>query len=149
MRRVLLVDGNVHVLHVMKSSLDRHGYEVDTALAIDFARSLYRESRHDVVIVDGDAHAGGGEHARVRAGAFDVVGEEPPIEADRRGEGGDEGIGRLAEASAPQALRRRAGRDGGVVGGGARGQRRSANHGRTSGAARGGPYTSAKAPPYR
>ena len=61
MKRVLLVDGNVHVLHVMKSSLDRHGYEVDTALATDFAMSLYREARHDVVIVDGDAHGCGGE----------------------------------------------------------------------------------------
>ena len=61
LKRVLLVDGNVHVLHVMKSSLDRHGYEVDTALATDFATSLYREARHDVVIVDGDAHGRGGE----------------------------------------------------------------------------------------
>lgn len=73
MRRVLLVDGNVHVLHAMKSSLDRHGYEVDTALATDFARALYRESRHDVVIVDGDAHGSGGE-----ALAASLVGGEGP-----------------------------------------------------------------------
>lgn len=61
LRRVLLVDGNVHVLHVMKSSLDRHGYEVDTALAADVARALHRESRHDVVVIDADAHGRSGE----------------------------------------------------------------------------------------
>ena len=61
MKRVLLVDGNVHVLQVMKSSLDRHGYEVDTALGPDVAAALYRDAAHDVVILDADAHGRPGE----------------------------------------------------------------------------------------
>ena len=73
MKRVLLVDGNVHVLQVMKSSLDRHGYEVDTALGPDVAAALYRDAAHDVVILDADAHGRSGE--ALAASLLDGAGE--------------------------------------------------------------------------
>ena len=73
MKRVLLVDGNVHVLQVMKSSLDRHGYEVDTALGPDVAAALYRDAAHDVVILDADAHGRRGE--ALAASLLDGAGE--------------------------------------------------------------------------
>lgn len=87
-RRVLLVDPSVHVLHVMKSSLDRHGYEVDTALSSDVALALHREHGHAVVVVDGDGfgrNAGalvdGLRSARDDASLVVVIGGEPARDA--------------------------------------------------------------------
>ncbi len=52
MKRILLVDNQAHVLRVMKSSLDRNGYEVDTALSADVALGMLRENQYDVLITD-------------------------------------------------------------------------------------------------
>jgi len=52
MKRILLVDNQAHVLRVMKLSLDRNGYEVDTALSGDVALRMLRETRYDVLITD-------------------------------------------------------------------------------------------------
>lgn len=52
MKRILLVDNQAHVLRVMKLSLDRNGYEVDTALSGDVALRMLRETRYDVLIVE-------------------------------------------------------------------------------------------------
>jgi len=52
MKRILLVDNQAHVLRVMKSSLDRNGYEVDTALSGDVALGMLRETQYDVLITD-------------------------------------------------------------------------------------------------
>jgi len=52
MKRILLVDNQAHVLRVMKLSLDRNGYEVDTALSGDVALRMLRETRYDVMIVE-------------------------------------------------------------------------------------------------
>lgn len=51
-RRILLVDNQAHVLRVMKSTLDRSGYEVETAKSADMALSLIRESHFDALIID-------------------------------------------------------------------------------------------------
>lgn len=66
MKRVLLVDCDAHVLHVLKSSLDRNGYEVDTALSAAAALALLSDHRHDVVLVEADAQ-GLDSHALVEA----------------------------------------------------------------------------------
>lgn len=52
MKRILLVDNQAHVLRVMKSTLDRNGYEVDTALSGDVALGMLRETQYDVLITD-------------------------------------------------------------------------------------------------
>lgn len=52
MKRILLVDNQAHVLRVMKLSLDRNGYEVDTALSADVALRMLRETKYDVLIAD-------------------------------------------------------------------------------------------------
>ena len=52
MKRILLVDNQAHVLRVMKLSLDRNGYEVDTALSGDVALRMLRETKYDVLIAD-------------------------------------------------------------------------------------------------
>lgn len=52
MKRILLVDNQAHVLRVMKLSLDRNGYEVDTALSADVALRMLRENKYDVLITD-------------------------------------------------------------------------------------------------
>jgi len=54
MKRILLVDNQAHVLRVMKLSLDRNGYEVDTALSPDVALRMLRENRYDVLITDNE-----------------------------------------------------------------------------------------------
>ncbi len=89
LRRVLLVDASVHVLHVMKSALDRHGYEVDTALSPAVAAALHGEHGHAAVVVDGDAFGRAGaelasELARRPGSLVVVVGGER-----RRGLPGD------------------------------------------------------------
>lgn len=53
-RRILLVDEEAHVLRVMRLNLDRHGYEVDTALSSEAALQLLREQTYDVLIVSGE-----------------------------------------------------------------------------------------------
>ncbi len=55
MRRVLLVNAEPHRLQLMKSTLDRNGYEVDTALKADVAARLFLKHRHEVVVLDGNA----------------------------------------------------------------------------------------------
>jgi len=52
MKRILLVDNQAHVLRVMKSTLDRNGYEVDTALSADVALGMLRQVQYDVLITD-------------------------------------------------------------------------------------------------
>lgn len=52
MKRILLVDNQAHVLRVMKLTLDRNGYEVDTALSGDVALRMLREASYDVLITD-------------------------------------------------------------------------------------------------
>jgi|GEM_PF-1072231 len=52
MKRILLVDNQAHVLRVMKLTLDRNGYEVDTALSPDVALRMLRETKYDVLIAD-------------------------------------------------------------------------------------------------
>lgn len=56
-RRVLLVGIDALVLQVMKSTLDRNGFEVDTAMDAVVAADLFAEHRHAVLVVDGDEHA--------------------------------------------------------------------------------------------
>jgi len=51
-KRILLVDNQAHVLRVMKSTLDRCGYDVETALGADIALTVLREYHFDVVIID-------------------------------------------------------------------------------------------------
>ena len=52
MKRILLVDNQAHVLRVMKLTLDRNGYEVDTALSGAVALRMLREIQYDVLITD-------------------------------------------------------------------------------------------------
>jgi len=54
MKRILLVDSQAHILRVMKLSLDRNGYEVDTALNGEVALEKMRETHYDVLIADKD-----------------------------------------------------------------------------------------------
>ena len=59
MKRILLVDDQAHVLRVIKLSLDRQGFEVDTALSGDIAVAMLksgagRACQYDVLIVDAD-----------------------------------------------------------------------------------------------
>lgn len=51
-KRILLVDNQAHVLRVMKSALDRSGYEVETTMSADMALSLVGESHFDILIID-------------------------------------------------------------------------------------------------
>ena len=53
-RRILLLDEEAHVLRVMRLNLDRHGYEVDTALSSEAALQLLREQSYDVLIMSGE-----------------------------------------------------------------------------------------------
>lgn len=59
MNRILLVDDQAHVLRVIKLSLERSGYEVDTASGGDAALAMLKGMA-------------GGAHA-IRPGKFDVV----------------------------------------------------------------------------
>lgn len=52
MKKILLVDDQAHVLRVIKLSLDRNGYEVDTALTGEIALRMMAESHYDVLIAD-------------------------------------------------------------------------------------------------
>ena len=54
MKRILLVDDQAHVLRVIKLSLDRNGFEVDTALSGEIALKMLREASYNVVITDID-----------------------------------------------------------------------------------------------
>ena len=51
-KRILLVDNQAHVLRVMKSTLDRGGYDVETASSAEMALTEIRESHFDVVVID-------------------------------------------------------------------------------------------------
>lgn len=50
MKKILLVDDQAHILTVIKLSLDRNGYEVDTALDGEVALRMLRESDYDALI---------------------------------------------------------------------------------------------------
>ena len=50
LKRILLVDDEAHVLRVMRLSLDRNGYEVDTALDGEVALRMLGERRYAVMI---------------------------------------------------------------------------------------------------
>jgi len=52
MKKILLVDDQAHVLRVIKLSLDRNGYEVDTALNGELALQKMKAQRYDVLITD-------------------------------------------------------------------------------------------------
>ena len=63
MKRILLVDDQAHVLRVIKLSLDRQGFEVDTALSGDMALAMMRpgaakragrNGTYDVLITNAD-----------------------------------------------------------------------------------------------
>lgn len=54
MIKILLVDDQAHILRVVKLSLDRSGFEVDTALSGEDALRLLRANRYDVLIADQD-----------------------------------------------------------------------------------------------
>jgi len=57
MKRILLVDSQAHILRVMKLSLGRNGYEVDTALNGEVALEKMRETHYDVLIADKDLNS--------------------------------------------------------------------------------------------
>ena len=44
LKRILLVDDQAHVLRVIKLSLDRNGFEVDTALSGDTALAMLKSA---------------------------------------------------------------------------------------------------------
>jgi CheY-like chemotaxis protein len=52
MKRVLIVDDEPHVVRVLKLSLQREGYEVDSAPNPGVALDKLRSSRPDVLITD-------------------------------------------------------------------------------------------------
>ena len=52
MIKILVVDDQAHILRVVKLSLDRSGYEVDTALSGEDALRLLRANDYDVLIAD-------------------------------------------------------------------------------------------------
>ena len=59
LKRILLVDDQAHVLRVIKLSLDRNGFEVDTALSAEIALEMLQQGAlevnpYDVVITDMD-----------------------------------------------------------------------------------------------
>jgi len=59
LNRILLVDDQAHVLRVIKLSLDRNGFEVDTALSAEIALDMlqqgaFESNPYDVVITDMD-----------------------------------------------------------------------------------------------
>jgi len=54
LKRILLVDDQAHVLRVMRLSLDRNGYEVETALNTEIALQLLHESPCDAIITGVD-----------------------------------------------------------------------------------------------
>jgi len=62
MKRILLVDDEAHVLRVMKLSLERNGYDVDTALSGDVALSMLREQDYHALITDSDMPQMSGRH---------------------------------------------------------------------------------------
>ena len=62
MKRILLVDDEAHVLRVMKLSLERNGYDVDTALSDDVALSMLREQDYHALITDLDMPKMSGRH---------------------------------------------------------------------------------------
>jgi len=46
------VDNQAHVLRVMKSILDRSGYDVESATSADLALARIRESHFDALLID-------------------------------------------------------------------------------------------------
>ena len=71
-RRVLVVDDEAHVLRVLRLSLDRNGYDVDTALDGEVALRMLCERRYAALITSSElAPAGRGlcDSVRRRHGA--------------------------------------------------------------------------------
>ena len=52
MRRVLVVDDEPHILRVLKTSLESHGYRIDVARDGAIALELLRHDRYDAVVTD-------------------------------------------------------------------------------------------------
>lgn len=59
LKRILLVDDEAHVLRVMRLSLDRNGYEVDTALDGEVALRMLREQRYAALVIGAEFAPGG------------------------------------------------------------------------------------------
>lgn len=89
LKRILLVDDQAHVLRVIKLSLDRNGFEVDTALSAEIALEMLQQGRldanpYDVVITDMDMPVMDGQQLadcinrrfEVQAPLIFLVGEE-------------------------------------------------------------------------
>ena len=76
LKRILLVDPEAHVLRVMRLSLDRNGYEVDTALDGEVALRMLAERDYAVMITGAElAPAGRGLCTSVRR----QLGERAPL----------------------------------------------------------------------
>ena len=71
-KRLLLVDNQAHVLRVMKLSLDRNGFIVDTALSAEVALQMAQEVCYDVVIADAELAQMNGRDL------LDLVSEQTP-----------------------------------------------------------------------
>ena len=70
LKRILLVDDEAHVLRVMRLSLDRNGYEVDTALDGEVALRMLREQRYAALVVGAEFAPGGRGLCESIAGLF-------------------------------------------------------------------------------
>jgi len=114
MKRILLVDNQAHVLRVMKLSLDRNGYEVDTALSGNVALRMLRENKYDVLIAENGMEKMGGqqlidtisEQFCSRAPAMFLVTEEDEQEL----ENWSESLDRIECVEKPVSLRYLVGR---------------------------------------
>ena len=101
-RSILLVDDEAHVLRVLRLSLDRNGYEVDTALNGEVALALLGERSYAALIIG--AHLAPGGHGlcdsvRRRLGELAplmlVMDEATPSPADDWSELPIEGVERV------------------------------------------------------
>ena len=101
-RSILLVDDEAHVLRVLRLSLDRNGYEVDTALNGEVALALLEERNYAALIVGADFAPGGHglcDSVRRRLGELAplmlVMDEATPSPADEWSELPIEGVERV------------------------------------------------------
>lgn len=76
LKRILLVDDEAHVLRVMRLSLDRNGYEVDTALDDEVALRMLLEHRYAALIVAAEFAPGG---RGLCASVSERLGEAAPL----------------------------------------------------------------------
>ena len=101
LKHVLLVDDEAHVLRVMRISLERNGYEVDTALDGEIALRMLGERNYSAMIVAaGFAPGGRGlcESARRKLGAATplmLVMDEESVPPEHWNEGVPDGVERI------------------------------------------------------